>query len=146
MCTFKVRRKKKDCPPCTAFSKSLPNYSVGEEKTISSCFKDRELFLLSPGHPFIVGVGAYMCKGTLPGPDHSLSYYVPSPAFNSMCLDAQSCLTLCNPMDYSLPGSSVPGILQARILEWVALPSSRGSSQPRDWTWVSHIAGGFFTS
>ena len=38
------------------------------------------------------------------------------------------------------------GILQARILEWVVFPFSRGSSQPRDWTWVSHIAGGFFTS
>ena len=44
----------------------------------------------------------------------------------------QSYLTLCDPMDYSLPGSSVHGILQARILEWVAMPSSRGSSQPRD--------------
>ena len=45
---------------------------------------------------------------------------------------AQSCLTLCDPMDYSLPGSSIDGVLQARILEWVALPFSRGSSQPRD--------------
>ena len=44
----------------------------------------------------------------------------------------QSCLTLCDPMDYSLPGSSVHGILQARVLEWVVMPSSRGSSQPRD--------------
>ena len=44
----------------------------------------------------------------------------------------QSCLTLCDPMDYSLPGSSVHGILQAKILEWVAMPSSRGSSRPRD--------------
>ena len=44
-----------------------------------------------------------------------------------------------------LPGSCVHGILQARILEWVAIPLSRGSSQPRDWTWVSHIAGRFFT-
>ena len=43
-----------------------------------------------------------------------------------------SCLTLCDPMDCSLPGSSVHGILQARILEWVAMPSSKGSSQPRD--------------
>ena len=42
------------------------------------------------------------------------------------------CLTPCDPMDYSLPGSSVHGILQARILEWVAIPFSRGSSQPRD--------------
>ena len=43
------------------------------------------------------------------------------------------CPTLCDPMDYSLPGSSVRGILQGRILEWVTMPSSRGSSQPRDW-------------
>ena len=49
-------------------------------------------------------------------------------------------------MDYSPPGSSVHGILQAIILEWVAIPSSRGSSQPRDQTEISHIAGGFFTS
>ena len=44
------------------------------------------------------------------------------------------------PADCSLPGFSVPGILQARVLEWVAMPSSRGSSWPRDQTWVSHIA------
>ena len=49
----------------------------------------------------------------------------------------QSCLTLCDPMDCSPPGSSVHGILQARILEWVSLSSSRGSSQPRDQTQVS---------
>ena len=46
------------------------------------------------------------------------------------CMHAQSWPTLCNPIDCSLPGSSVHGILQARILEWVAMPSSRGSSQP----------------
>ena len=51
---------------------------------------------------------------------------------------AQLCLTLCDPMDYR-----AHGILQARILEWVAVPFSRGSSQPRDRTQVSHIAGGF---
>ena len=56
---------------------------------------------------------------------------------------AQSCLTLCDPMDWGLPGSSVHGILQARILEWVAVPFSRGSSQPRDQTQVSHITGRF---
>ena len=59
---------------------------------------------------------------------------------------AQSCPTLCDPMDCSPPGSSVHGILQARTLEWVAIPFSRGSSQPRDQTQVSHTAGGFFTS
>ena len=60
-------------------------------------------------------------------------------------LITQSCPTLCNPMDYSPPGSSVHGIIQTRILQWVVMPSSRGSSQPRDRTQVSHIAGGFFT-
>ena len=48
-----------------------------------------------------------------------------------------SCPTLHDPMDYSLPGSSVHGILQARTLEWVAMPSSRGSSCPRDQTHIS---------
>ena len=47
-------------------------------------------------------------------------------------LVAQLCLTLCDPMDCSPPGSSAHGILQARVLEWVAIPFSRGSSQPRD--------------
>ena len=54
---------------------------------------------------------------------------------------AQSCLTLCDPVDCSLPGSSVHGILQARILEWVAISFSRVSSQPRDQTQVSRIGG-----
>ena len=52
----------------------------------------------------------------------------------------QSYLNLCNPMDCSPPGPSVHGILQARILEWVAMPSSRGSSQPRDQTRASYIS------
>ena len=67
--------------------------------------------------------------------------------FVHICVCAQSCLTLCDPMAYSSPGSSVHGILQARILERVSMPSCRGSSQHRDWTWASCgscIAGGFF--
>ena len=69
-----------------------------------------------------------------------------------VCIHAQllqSCLTLWDPMECSPPGSSVHGISQARILEWVAMPSSRGSSQPRDRTHISCsscIAGGFFTA
>ena len=59
---------------------------------------------------------------------------------------AQSCPTLCDPMDCSLQGSSVHGLFQARVLEWVAMPSSRWSSQPRDQTWVSCNAGRFFTT
>ena len=61
-----------------------------------------------------------------------------------VCLVAQSCLTLCNPVDYSLPGPLSVGIFQARTLEWVAYRSSRRSSQPRDQTQVSYIAGRFF--
>ena len=59
-------------------------------------------------------------------------------------LVAQSRLALCGPMDCSLPGS-LHGILQAAILEWGAIPFSRGFSQPRDQTWVSWMAGRFFT-
>jgi len=57
----------------------------------------------------------------------------------------QSCPTLCDHTYCSLPGSSVHGIFQARILEWVAISFSTGASQLRDQTWVSHIAGRFFT-
>ena len=60
-------------------------------------------------------------------------------------LCVQSCPVLHDPMDCSPPGSSVHGILQARILDQVAISFSRGSFQPRDETWVSSIAGGSFT-
>ena len=62
-----------------------------------------------------------------------------------LCLLAQLCGTLCNFMDCSPPGSPVHGNLQTRMLEWVTMPPSRGSSQPRDQTQVSHIAGIVFT-
>ena len=56
--------------------------------------------------------------------------------FIYMCLVTQSCLTLCDPMDCSWPGSSVRGVLQATVLEWVAMASSRGSSQLRDQIYI----------
>ena len=64
------------------------------------------------------------------------------------CLHAQllSCVSLCNPMDCIPPGSSVPGISHARILEWIAISYSGGSSQARDWNHISWIAGRFFTT
>ena len=62
-----------------------------------------------------------------------------------VCIDAQVCPTVCDPMDCKLPGSSVHGISQARILEWVAISFSEGSSWPRHRTPVSFIAGRFFT-
>ena len=70
--------------------------------------------------------------------------------WDALCAKSlQSWLIFCNPMDYSPPGSSVHGIFQAIILEWVAMPSSRGSSPPRDRTHLlclQHLTGGFFTT
>ena len=63
-----------------------------------------------------------------------------------LCVYTQLCLTRCDPMVCSLSGSSVHGILQARILEWVAISFSRGSSWPRNQTQVSCIAGRFFNN
>ena len=60
-------------------------------------------------------------------------------SFESESEVTQSCPTLCDPMDCSLSGSSVRGIFQARVLEWIAISFSRGSSQPRDWTRVSWV-------
>ena len=74
-----------------------------------------------------------------PGRPQSITFQLESES-----VSCSVCLSFWDPTDCSLPGSSVCGILQARILEWVAIPFSRGSSQPRDWTWVSCIVGGFF--
>ena len=68
----------------------------------------------------------------------ALGVYVCVYIYVCVCV-AQSCPTLCDPMDSSPPGSSVHGILQARILEWVAMSYSMGSSQPKDQTCVSHV-------
>ena len=71
-------------------------------------------------------------------------FMFPKVCFKMLCMHAnvlQSCSTLCEPMDCSPLGSSVHGILQTRILEWVAIPFSKGSSQPRDRTWLFHFAG-----
>ena len=81
----------------------------------------------------------------------STSIILPPSSLRLRCMCAKSihlCPTLCDPMECSPPGSSVRGILQARILKWVAMSSSRGSSQPRDWNFISCgpcITGGFFT-
>ena len=67
---------------------------------------------------------------------HAPSLGAKSPCEVCCCLAVQSCLTLCNPIDCNPPDSSVHGISQARILEWVAISFSRGSSQPRDRTHI----------
>ena len=75
--------------------------------------------------------------GVVPTPSRGPSFLHQS---SVCCVHAQSCPTLCDPTHWSPPGSSVHGILQARVLEWVAISSSRASSLARDQTWVSCIS------
>ena len=117
-----------------------------------------QIFTYLPIHCFCVLVNVFSSSLLF-----WLSYVNPQPLLNSFpglsCFSffinlllsevkwnevAQSCPTLCDPVDCSPPGSSVHGILQARILEWVAISFSRGSFWPRDQTQVSHIAGRCF--
>ena len=72
------------------------------------------------------------------------NHFVPKGSVNKQSEVAQSCLTLCDPMDSSLWSSSIHGIFQARVLEWAAISFSRGASQPKDRTLVSHIASKCF--
>ena len=89
--------------------------------------------------------------GTVLSAWHELTHFILSQGMKedeagAFVVESLGCVGLfCDPMDCSLPGSSVHGILQARILEWVAIPFSRGSSWPRDWAKVCHLAGRFFT-
>ena len=69
---------------------------------------------------------------------------VPAPKGMCTCMLSHSRATLCDPVDSSPPGSSVRRMLRARILEWVAIPFSKGSSRPKDQNQVSYTAGGFF--
>ena len=73
-------------------------------------------------------------------------FYINFLNFCCCCLDAKLCLTLCDPTNCSLPVFSVHGISQARILDWVAMSFSRGSSWPRDRTLIAFLAGRFFTT
>ena len=86
--------------------------------------------------------------GGVRGQGQEALHRTPSPTVRCWlcCLAAQLCFTLCDPVDCSPPGSSVHGILQASILEWVPIPFSRGFSGSRDQTHVSCTAGRFFTT
>ena len=105
----------------------------------------------SPGKNTGVGChallqGIFPIQGSNPGLLcllHCRQFFTAEPQMKSLV--AQLCSTVCDPMDCSSPGSSVPWILQVRTLEWTAIPFFRGSSQPRDQTGVSCIAGRFFT-
>ena len=94
--------------------------------------------LLSPEYPRLSDQHITYTWGSCPLP-------LPCPNWNKSSEAAQLCPTLCNLMDCSIPGSSVHETFQATVLEWVAISFSRGSSQPRDRTRVSHTAGRRFT-
>ena len=104
------------------------------------------------GHPLLLGCGSHKHRdlGAREGPGGPGCVRLPTCSFHSgqelISVYTQLCLTLCNSMDYSPPGSSVHGILQVRTLEWVDMPSSRVSSQPRAEPTspvASALAGGF---
>ena len=110
-------------------------------------------------HQHESAIETYICPLCLQSPSHLPPYITPcthprsiglsSVSYSKfpgvLCFIAQSCPTLCDLMDCSPPGSSVRGILQAQVLEWVGIPFSRGSSWPRNGTWVSCIVGRVFT-
>ena len=109
----------------------LPAFQPWWEDSCLPCLpvRTREGFSAHSAPP--TGLGSLAARGGVPS--------------KLVCTHACSVMSdSLNPMDCSPPGSSVHGIFQARILEWVAIPFSRGSSQPKDWTWVSHIVGRFF--
>ena len=90
-------------------------------------------------HPYMItGKTIALTRGTFVGKVMSLIFNMLSESESEV---TQLCPTLCDSMNCSLLGSSVHGILQARALEWVAISFFRGSSRPRDRTWVSHIVG-----
>ena len=112
----------------------LSIFSSGKEE-VQVPFRNSILLLVRVGH----SEGAHPLNGQ--GGDCFLQLW---DSLLGCAKSRQSCLTLCDPMDGSPPGSSVPGILQARILEWIAMPSSRGSYRPRDRTQTSDTARKFF--
>ena len=120
-----------------------------ENPSASSLFLSREPPLMSPlifTSPSRFPRGSFPIK-ILSNRKSDASYkHITRPPVLKSTQSLQSCPILCDPMDCSPPGSSVHGILQVRIVEWVAMPYSRGSSGPRDQIHVSCFAGRFFTS
>ena len=132
----------KSCPTlCDPMDCSLPGSSCpwnfpGKNTGVGCHFLLQGIFLTQGSSPHLLGL--------LHGQADSLPQAPPGKTVTPLKVKvkvSQSCPTTCDPMDYT-----VHGILQIRILEWVANPFSRGSSQPRDQTGVSCNAGGFFTS
>ena len=126
------------CNSCSPPGSSVQGHSPGTNIGVGCHALLQGIFPTQESNP-----GLPSCRQILYRLSHQGSPYVINAAAAAKSL--QSCPTLCHPIGGSPPGSPIPGILQARILERVAMLSSRGSSQLRDRTQVSCIAGGFFT-
>ena len=125
----------------------LGSFSVVFSLSISHCLVHH---LFSPVYLFTQQIfidhllwNARYCSRYLRGRVNKINIPIHTDMYFIIGSVTQSCATLCDRMDYTLPGSSVHGFLQARILEYISY--SRGSFQPRDWTRVSCLAGRFFT-
>ena len=115
---------------------------IQDHSSKASILQCSTFFIVQLSHPYMTtGKTIALTRRTFIGKVMSLLLNM----LSRLVFIAQSCPTVCTPMDCSRPGSSVCGILQARILEWVAIPSCMGSSCPRDQTCFCCIAGGFFT-
>ena len=116
-------------------------------ETVPPAYTDRLSLTVPQGSPLFSSLLGTLDDLVLEEPKENLTCFLLSflPLLCSCVLVTQLCLTHCDPMDCSLPGPFVHGLLQARLLEWVAISYSRESSQPRDRTQVSYIAGEFFT-
>ena len=115
------------------------------------CRQSCSLYVLTWPFPHCTGVGRERSSSLRPSilSDQDCTLGTSFNNSKKKVLVTQSCPTLCDPMVCSPPGSPVHEILQARVLEWVAIPFSRGSSQPRDWAWVyclSHQGSPFSNS
>ena len=131
-----------DCNLPGSFVHGISQARVPEWVAISFCKKDPcKTFKHFPLHLEIFFGIIYLISSKIPHLVVTRNFLWHGQKIESEVKITQSCPTLCNPMDYT-----VHGILQARILEWVAVPFSRGSSQLRDQTQVSHTTGTFFTS
>ena len=136
----------------------LPPPSLPDPSGSSQCTRHEHLSHASNMHPMFIAalfiIARTWKQPRCPSADecrrklwyiYTMEYYsaIKKNSFESV---VQSCLTLWDPMDCSLPGSSIYGIFEARVLEWVAISFSRGSYQSRDWTQVSCSAGRCFTT
>ena len=147
---IQIRSVAQSCPTlCDPMNRSTPGLPVHHQlPEFTQTHVHRVSDAIQPSHP----LSSPSPLAANPSQHQSLFQWVNSSAkLNKSncccccCLVTKSCQILCNPMDCNLPGSSVNGIFQARMLEMLAISFSRASSWPRDWTLVSCLAGRFFT-